>query len=131
MHKRIDHWYKDQLALQQFYSQLQKNNNVTQLTITNHTDTSRKVTLWDANGCPPISDPLFLEQTFVDTISVANAPQAIGYNPFNDSFYVVNQLSDSISVINSETQVTTISLGNTVIPGEKSPVALALSLIHI
>ncbi|WP_407264864.1 YncE family protein [Tenacibaculum maritimum] len=104
-------WFDKQAAVRNYYQQLQENNDVTQITVTNHTDDIRKVCLWGAISCVPLTDPLFLESSGTSTITVGKHPQELVYNPANDLFYVINQLSDSVSVINtSGAIVTTIDL---------------------
>lgn len=101
MRRKKYNWYDKQIQLRKFYGKLQKGNDITQVTVTNHTDDIRKVTLWGANACSPITDPLFLDGTISETIDVEKQPQDIAYNPANNLFYVVNQLSDSVSAISA------------------------------
>src|SRR6188472_2648766 len=35
------------------------------------------------------------------TVSIGGAPRAIGYNPFNNDIYIVNENTNDVSVINS------------------------------
>jgi YVTN family beta-propeller protein len=127
--------------VRKYYQQLQKDNDVTQITVTNHTDDIRKVCLWGAISCVPLTEPMFLDGIITETLTVEKHPQELAYNPANDLFYVVNQLSDSVSVISSKGKlIKTIKLttplinkqgkGSTtlrVLPGTKSPVALAIN----
>ncbi|WP_339625472.1 YncE family protein [uncultured Winogradskyella sp.] len=104
-------WFDKQAAVRNYYQQLQKDNDVTQITVTNHTDDIRKVCLWGAISCVPLTDPMFLEGVATKTIIVEKHPQELIYNPVTDLFYVINQLSDSVSVVNtSGAVVTTIDL---------------------
>lgn len=104
-------WFDKQAAVRNYYQQLQENNDVTQITVTNHTDDIRKVCLWGAISCVPLTDPMFIESTGTSTVTVEKHPQKLVYNPANDLFYVANQLSDSVSVINTSGKiVTTINL---------------------
>jgi DNA-binding beta-propeller fold protein YncE len=104
-------WFDKQAAVRNYYQQLQKDNDVTQITVTNHTDDIRKVCLWGAISCVPLTDPMFIESTGTSTITVEKHPQELVYNPATDLFYVVNQLGDSVSVINtSGVLVATIDL---------------------
>ena len=94
-------WFDKQAAVRNYYQQLQKDNDVTQITVTNHTDDIRKVCLWGAISCVPLTDPMFLEDNATKTVIVEKHPQELIYNPATDLFYVVNQLGDSVSVINT------------------------------
>ena len=121
-------WYHEKMKLRNYYRQLQKDNEVTQVTVTNHTNDIRKVTLWGANSQALLADPMFLESTITKNITVEKRPQDMVYNPANDLFYVVNQLSDSVSVIDVLGKlITTISLGSSNLPGSISPVAVAVN----
>lgn len=128
MRRRKFNRYNDKMKLRNYYRQLQKDNEVTQVTVTNHTDDIRKVTLWGANSQVLLADPMFLESTITKNITVEKRPQDVVYNPANDLFYVVNQLSDSVSVIDVfGTLITTILLGSSNLPGLISPVAVAVN----
>ncbi|WP_179020745.1 YncE family protein [Winogradskyella forsetii] len=128
MRRRKFNWYNDKMKLRNYYRQLQKDNEVTQVTITNHTEDIRKVTLWGANSQTLLADPMFLESTIAKNITVEKRPQDMVYNPANDLFYVANQLSDSVSVIDVfGTLITTISLSSSNLPGSISPVAVTVN----
>lgn len=104
-------WFDKQATVRNYYQRLQKDNDVTQITVTNHTDDIRKVCLWGAISCVPLTDPMFIESTGTSTVTVEKHPQELVYNPATDLFYVVNQLGDSVSVINtSGVLVVTIDL---------------------
>ena len=121
-------WFDKQAALRNYYQRLQKDNDVTQITVTNHTDDIRKVSLWGANALVPLADPMFLDEGTIKSIIVEKHPQDLAYNPANDSFYTANQLGNSVSVISSQGQLKkTISLGASVLPGGISPVAIAVN----
>ena len=111
-------WLEKQKAINSFYKKLQKDTEVTQITVTNHTDDIRKVCLWGANACLPLTDPMQIERSFTKEVLVQKHPQGVVYNAVNDAFYCINQLSDSVSVISSSGGViTTIDLS-------KNPIAL-------
>lgn len=121
-------WFDKQAALRNYYQQLQKDNDVTQITVTNHTDAIRKVSLWGANSLVPLADPMFLDEETTESIIVEKHPQGLAYNPVNDTFYSANQLGNSVSVISPQGQLKkTISLGTSVLPGGISPVAIAVN----
>lgn len=94
-----------QAALRNYYKRLQKDNEVTQITVTNHTDDIRRVCLWGANNCVPLTDPLFIGNEGNVMANVGSHPQGLVYNPVNDLFYVVNQLDDSVSIINTSGEI--------------------------
>lgn len=128
MRRRKFNWYHDKMKLRNYYRQLQKDNEVTQVTVTNHTEDIRKVSLWGANSQALLADPMLLESSIAKNITVDKRPQDMVYNPVNDLFYVVNQLSDSVSVIDDlGTLITTISLGSSNLPGSISPVAVTVN----
>ena len=128
MRRRKFNWYNDKMKLRNYYRQLQKDNEVAQVTVTNHTEDIRKVTLWGANSQAQLADPMFLESTITKNITVEKRPQGMAYNPANDLFYVVNQLSDSVSVIDDlGILITTISLSSSNLPGSISPVAVTVN----
>ncbi len=121
-------WFDKQAALRNYYQRLQKDNDVTQITVTNHTADIRKVSLWGANSLVPLADPMFLDEETTESINVEKHPQDLAYNPVNDSFYSANQLGNSVSVISPHGQlIKTISLGVSVLPGSISPVAIAVN----
>tara|TARA_R110002049_G_scaffold113040_3_gene263074 strand:+ start:1642 stop:3165 length:1524 start_codon:yes stop_codon:yes gene_type:complete len=121
-------WFDKQAALRNYYQRLQKDNDVTQITVTNHTDAIRKVSLWGTNSLVPLADPMFLDEEATETIIVEKHPQDLAYNPANDSFYSANQLGNSVSVISSQGQLKqTIALGASVLPGSISPVSIAVN----
>lgn len=95
-------WFDKQTAIRNYYKQLQKDTEVTQITVTNHTDAIRKVCLWGAISCVPLTDEMTMELQVKQTVSVSGHPQAIAYNPVNDNFYVANQLADTVAVISSK-----------------------------
>lgn len=114
MRRRTYNWLDKQKQVRDYYKQLQKDNEVTQITVTNHTNDIRKVCLWGANSCVPLTDPLTLEGSFTKKVLVEKHPQGIVYSAVNDAFYCINQLADSVSVISSKGDlITTIDLYET------------------
>lgn len=125
-----------QAALRNYYKRLQKDNEVTQITVTNHTDDIRRVCLWGANNCEPLTDPLFIGSEGNVTVNVGSHPQGLVYNSANDLFYAVNQLDDSVSVINISGEIVdTINFGvggnpsfiQNALPGSISPSAITVN----
>ena len=111
----------------QHQKDLLKESEVTQVTVTNNTNTIQKANLWGANA--DIENTLATEnieeQDFTTSLGVH--PQNAIYNPANNRFYVVNQLSDSVSVLNSSAALLqTITLGNGFVGGI-SPVDLTVN----
>lgn len=128
-------WLEKQKAINSFYKKLQKDTEVTQITVTNHTDDIRKVCLWGANACLPLTDPMQIERSFTKEVLVQKHPQGVVYNIVNDAFYCINQLSDSVSVISSTGDViTTIDLSKNPITSEgedSGPARLANSEFNL
>ncbi|WP_143337139.1 YncE family protein [Dokdonia pacifica] len=61
------------------------------------------------------------------SIVVGSYPQGMVYNPANDLFYVVNQLSDDVSVFNSQGEVLhTIALASIPFTVSYSPIAITV-----
>lgn len=119
MRRVIFNGLEKQKAINSYYKKLQKDNEVTQITVTNHTDDIRNVCLWGANACLPLTDPMQIERSFTKEVLVQKHPQGLVYNPVNDAFYCINQLSDSLSVISiTGTIITTIDLSKNPIASE-------------
>ena len=105
-----------------------------QLTLQNTTQAYHEVSLWYANRQTPVCALLsssieeievLKEHTIVEGIS----PQAVVYNPVNDSIYVVNQLSNSLSILASDGRLLqSLPLIPNDFPGQCSPVAVAIHL---
>ncbi len=111
----------------QFQEELQKNSEVTQITITNNTAVPQKVSLWGANSDTQNDalSPIIEVQDFSTPLGVH--PQNAIYNPANDLFYIANQLSDSLSIVDtSGSVINTLNLGNG-FTGAISPVDLAVN----
>ncbi|MFY0689153.1 MAG: YncE family protein [Cyclobacteriaceae bacterium] len=118
---------------QQLIDEIQKDYEVTQVTITNRSDIERPVTLWEANRTVSVSPPA---PTDVEDHEVLNStvigdavhPQGMAYNPANSLAYSVNQLSNNVSVIGAEGQlIMQIQLEPSAFPGLYSPVDIAVN----
>ncbi|MFC4636613.1 hypothetical protein ACFO3O_22100 [Dokdonia ponticola] len=112
-----------------FYKNLTKEFQSVQFVICNSTDTSQRVRLWGANSELSLSTTDKFTNRFNDTqtIAVGSYPQGMVYNPANDLFYVVNQLSDDVSVFNSEGVVLhTITLASIPFTISYSPIAITV-----
>ena len=114
-----------------FYKHLSNEFQSLQFVVTNSTDTSERIRLWGANSDLSVSTTEQFVNRFNDTlaIQVGNYPQGMVYNPANDLFYVVNQLSDDVTVFDSNgVVVTTIALSPIpVISGTYSPIAITVN----
>ncbi|WP_010520469.1 YncE family protein [Aquimarina agarivorans] len=110
------------------HAELLQNSEVTQVILTNNTDTVQKASLWGANAgnTDNLSEPIVVgEEEFTATVGIH--PQNAIYNPVNGLFYVVNQLSDSVSVLNDlGVLIRSIDLGTGVV-GAISPVDLTVN----
>ncbi len=88
---------------------LEQSYETTQITITNTSDTARKVRLWNGHQKPPLSIPLpeDIQDHVVRTIRTSGSqgtgiyPQGIVVNPYNGKTFIANQLSNSISVLDT------------------------------
>jgi len=110
-----------------FYKHLSKEFQSLQFVVTNSSDTSERVRLWGANSNLSISTTEQFTNRFNDTlaIEVGNYPQGMVYNPANDLFYVVNQLSDDVSVFDSQgVIIQTITLAITPFAESYSPITI-------
>jgi len=105
MNKQLNNWYDQHQGLRRFYKELLQENKVAQITVTNCSDQPREITLWGANKCAPIANPLYGSEFVLREIDVEEIPYQVIYNPVNDLFYVINFKSDSISVVNDQAQV--------------------------
>ncbi len=73
---------------------------ITQVTLNNTSDREQEVNLWGGNL--PLDDNIIPREVKKShSVNVGLSPREIGFNPFNNSFYVVNQLSETIEIFNS------------------------------
>lgn len=113
-----------------FYKQLSNEFQSLQFVVTNSTDTPERIRLWGANSDLSLSSSEQFVNRFNETlaIQVGNYPQGMVYNPANDLFYVVNQLSDDVTVFNSEGAVLqTIALNVFALFRVYSPIAITVN----
>ncbi len=98
---------------------------ITQVTVTNTTNSPQITSLWGGNR--PSLQASILEDSEQD-ISVGIAPVVVNYNPFNSHFYIVNQLSETVQVVDSKGRE--IHLFELRLPGDFiggiSPVAITI-----
>ncbi|MBL4574815.1 MAG: YncE family protein [Opitutaceae bacterium] len=123
--------------LEDWYSWLRKEFDITQVTITNTSTEEKTIRLWGANKGLSVSPPAFEDVedheiittvTIPTTIGVGIHPQGIAVNPVNGFAYVANQLSNNVSVIAADGQIVTIiQLQPSTFPGYNSPVAVAVN----
>lgn len=105
MKSEVYNFYKRHRDWQQFYKELLDENEVTQITVTNCTNDERIITLWGANKCAAITNPLDgIEVTTIEA-NVGQASYEVVYNPVNDLFYVINNSTDTITVVNDQAVV--------------------------
>ncbi|MFC4635684.1 hypothetical protein ACFO3O_17365 [Dokdonia ponticola] len=113
-----------------FYKTLTKEFQSVQFVICNSTDTSQRVRLWGANSDLSLSTTEKFANRFNDTqtIAVGSYPQGMVYNPANDLFYVVNQLSDDVTLFNSQGSIIeTIALSDIPFSISYSPIAITVN----
>ena len=112
---------------------LQKDYEVTQVTIKNTSDEEREISLWEANRSVTVSSP---NPTDVEDHSVINElvvgdtihPQGMAVNPVNQLTYIANQLSNNVSVVGTDGQlVNLVQLEPSNFPGFNSPVDVAVN----
>ena len=99
---------------------------VTQVIINNNTAIDQSVNLWGSNAEVMANSIAGEEENFTTRVGVQ--PQNAIYNPANNLFYVVNQLSDSVCVVTSNSElVATIRLNTSLFLGIVSPVDLSVN----
>ena len=111
---------------------LSKDLQTTQFTISNNSDKSRPISLWNANRTTAISPPLpeDLAELHIENTTIVGGvhPSAVVFNPANNLVYVANQLSDSISVFDQRLGIIKIiKLTESLMPGSFSPTDLAVN----
>ncbi|MFC4633506.1 YncE family protein [Dokdonia ponticola] len=120
-----------QAQFRAFYKHLSKEFQSLQFVVTNSTDTSERIRLWGSNSNLSITTSEQSINRFNDSvvIGVGNYPQGMVYNPANDLFYVVNQLSDDVTVFDSRARIiTTVALSPIpVASGTYSPTAITVN----
>lgn len=102
MSKVAYHWLDKQASLKRFYTALQKDNDVLQVTVTNHTKDIRKVCLWGAHSKTALSTPDKISQLFSKKFTVGKNPLDVVYNPISEICFIANSDSDSISMISKD-----------------------------
>lgn len=118
---------------EQLLAALQKDYEVTQVTIQNRSNEERPVALWEANKAVAVSPPKLddvEDHELTESITLQNAlhPQGMAFNSANGFIYVANQLSNNVSVLDHEGQlVKLIQLEPSNFPGLNSPVDIAVN----
>ena len=114
-----------------FYKHLNREFQSLQFVVTNSTNTPQRIRLWGANSDLSVSTTEQFANRFNETlaIEVGSYPQGMVYNPANNLFYVVNQLSDDVTVFDSKGMViNTVGLSPIpVIAGTYSPIAITVN----
>ncbi|WP_010182443.1 YncE family protein [Aquimarina agarilytica] len=117
----------DVSSFQEHQSYLAAHFETTQVTLSNNTDQFQKVDLWGANSRVETTEVVAKTEQSALQIPVGVHPQNALYNPKNNLFYVVNQLSDSVSVLDtSGAIVAEVTLGSGFVGGI-SPVDITLN----
>jgi YVTN family beta-propeller protein len=92
-----------------------------QITLNNLSDSEQILRLWGANQGLDLGSKTIL-------IPTGSYPQAIAFNPFNQLFYVANQLGNDVTIFDSAgTTVSTVQLEPS-FSGFTSPVALTVNV---
>jgi hypothetical protein len=102
MGKAIYHWLDKQASLKHFYAQLQRDNEVCQVTVTNHTREIREVCLWGANSHKKLTDVKTFKNSFETILQSDRNPVDLIYNIASSKYYIINEGADSLTVL-SET----------------------------
>lgn len=128
---------KNLSPIEDWYTWLRKEFDVTQVTITNTSNEEKTITLWGAHKGLSVSPPAprdVEDHEVITTVTIPTAvgvgvhPQGIAVNPVNGFAYVANQLSNNVSVIAPTGQVVKlIQLQPSIFPGYNSPVAVAVN----
>lgn len=117
------------VSKQKYHEKLVANFETTQVTITNNTSSPQKVNLWGANSAIEDHSKTEAVEEFDSSTRLGTHPQNAIYNPANNLFYIVNQLSDSLSVLNAAgVLLRTLDLGNGFI-GTVSPADLTVNTV--
>ena len=128
---------KSLTPLQDYYTWLQKEYSITQVTIRNTSATERLIRLWGANKGGAISPTLpsdVEDHTIIRQVTVpvstgmAIHPIEAAHNPANGYTYVTNQLSNNVTVLNDQGDIVRlIQLEPNALPGSNSPVGIAIN----
>ncbi|WP_046756634.1 YncE family protein [Kordia jejudonensis] len=105
MRDQVYKYFNQHRKWQKFYKELLDDNDATQITVTNCTNDERTITLWGTNKCAEITNPLGGQEVTKIEADVGQRAYEVVYNPVNDLFYVINNLTDTITVINDQAQV--------------------------
>ncbi len=102
----------EQTHLSAYYKQLQKDNEVTQITVVNQSNAMQDVCLWGANSCRPLTQGTERTLTAEHNLILEGGPKKLIYNPANDLFYGVDAFTNAVTVFDQKGQfITRINLG--------------------
>ncbi|MDN3492802.1 YncE family protein [Winogradskyella bathintestinalis] len=95
-------WLDKQASLKRFYAQLQKDNEVIQVTVTNHTRDIREVCLWGAQSDKEITADKSFKNTFDKTLETEQNPIDVIFNEASDKYCIINEGADAMTVLTAE-----------------------------
>ena len=102
MNRTIPNWFDKQASLKRFYKQLQQDNEVVQVTVTNHTRDIRKVCLWGAHAETKLSKDQSFKNSFDKTIETEQNPIDVIYNEASNRYYVLNEGADAMTILSPQ-----------------------------
>jgi hypothetical protein len=102
MNRATYNWLDQQASLKRFYKELQKDNQVCQVTVTNHTDDIRKVCLWGANSAIELTEGKSFKNSFDKILETAQNPVDVIYNQATNKYYIINEGADALTVLNTD-----------------------------
>ena len=102
MNRTIPNWFDKQASLKRFYKQLQQDNEVVQVTLTNHTRDIRNVCLWGANAETKLTEDESFKNSFDKTIETEQNPIDVIYNTASNRYYVINEGADAMTILSPE-----------------------------
>ncbi|MEN8816854.1 MAG: hypothetical protein ABF274_08310 [Nonlabens sp.] len=108
MNRAIPNWFDKQASLKRFYKQLQQDNEVVQVTVTNHTRDIRKVWLWGANAETKLTEDESFKNSFDKTIETEQNPIDVIYNTASNRYYVINEGADVMTILSPEGVIETL-----------------------
>ncbi len=102
MSKATYNWFDKQASLKRFYKQLQQDNEVVQVTVTNHTRDIRKVSLWGANTETKLTEDESFKNSFDTIIETEQNPMDVIYNTASNRYYILNEGADAMTIVSTE-----------------------------
>lgn len=115
-----------QAEMKRFYKQLNKENEVVQVTVNNHTPDIRKVCLWGVNANVPLTEESTFKDSFDKIIETEKNPIDLVFNTASKKYYIINEGADAMMILNTQGQIEkTIDLNTNSNVDIKGPVKIA------